>query len=80
MREIDISKFKASCVAILNEVEKTQEPICITRRGKPIAQIGPPSRASKIADSMGCMIGSIQIVGDIVSPSTDESEWDALRS
>ena len=71
MREIDISKFKAACMAVLNEVEKSQEAICITRNGKIIAEIGPPSRSSKIADSLGAMVGTCEILGDIVSPSTD---------
>ena len=79
MREIAISKFKATCLAVLDEVDKTHEPIRITRQGKTIAEIGPPSRASKIADSFGAMAGTCQILGDIVGPSTDEDEWDALR-
>ena len=79
MREIAISKFKATCLAVLDEVDKTHESIRITRRGKPIAQIVPSTASSKIVDAMGCMIGRIQILGDIVSPSTNESEWEALR-
>ena len=79
MRDIAISKFKATCLAVLDEVDKTHQPIRITRRGKPIAEIGPPAPSSKIADAVGCMIGRIKILGDIVSPSTDEREWDALR-
>ena len=79
MREITISKFKVTCLAVLDEVDKTHEPMRITRRGKPIAEIGPPLFGSKNAAWFGSMVGTCEFPGDIVSPSTQESEWDALR-
>ena len=79
MREIPVSKFKATCLAVLDEVAKTQEPFRITRRGKTIAEIGPPSRSSKIADSFGAMVGTSEILGDIVSPITPLEDWESLK-
>ena len=43
MEEIPISKFKANCAALLEQVRKTKKPLRITRRGKPVAEILPPS-------------------------------------
>jgi len=51
MEEIAISKFKATCLAVLEKVKKTGQPILVTRFGHPVAQITPPApakRASKI--------------------------------
>jgi len=79
MEEIAISEFKAKCLAILNRVQKTRQPIRITRHGKPVAEVVPPSPVVDRATLMGSMRDSIQILGDIVSPVVDEDEWEALR-
>jgi prevent-host-death family protein len=78
MREVAISEFKAKCLALLAQVQKTKHPIRITRFGKPVAEVIPPSvRASE--NWMGSMKDKIEILGDIVSPANDESDWEALR-
>jgi prevent-host-death family protein len=43
MKEIAISEFKAKCLAILEQVNKTKHPVLITRFGKPVAEVVPPS-------------------------------------
>lgn len=43
MEEIAISKFKATCLAVLERVRRTNQPIRVTRFGKPVAEIIPPS-------------------------------------
>jgi antitoxin (DNA-binding transcriptional repressor) of toxin-antitoxin stability system len=48
MKEIAISKFKATCLAVLERVRKTGEPILVTRFGHPIAEINAPGVAKKI--------------------------------
>ena len=37
MEEIAISKFKATCLAVVERVRKTRKPIRITKFGKPVA-------------------------------------------
>jgi prevent-host-death family protein len=80
IEEIAISKFKATCLAILERVRKTHKPVRITRFGKPIANVVPPPAAVKPPGWMGSMAGSAQIKGNIIDPATDEQDWDALRS
>jgi prevent-host-death family protein len=79
MQEIAISEFKAKCLAILERVEKTKEPIRITRHGKPVAEVIPATPVMDRAAWIGSLRGTIEVLGDIVSPSTDEDEWEALR-
>ena len=80
MREVAISEFKAKCLAILERVEKTKEPIRITRHGKPVAEVVPATPPSvDRAALMGSMRDSIQILGDIISPVIDLDEIEALR-
>lgn len=78
MKEIAISEFKAKCLALLDQVQKTKTPLLITRFGKPIAEVIPPS-PKPVGDWIGSMRDCMKIVGDIVSPATDESEWEVLR-
>jgi prevent-host-death family protein len=79
MQEISISEFKAKCLAILAEVEKTKRPIRITRHGKPVAEVIPSKPVMDRAAFMGSMRDSIEILGDIISPVVDEDDWEALR-
>jgi len=79
MKEVAISEFKAKCLGILDEVQKTKKPIRVTRFGKPVAEVVPPSPDARQSDWIGSMRDEIKILGDIVSPASDESEWEVLR-
>ena len=43
MQEIAISEFKAKCLAVIERVRSTKKPIRITRVGKPVAEVVPPT-------------------------------------
>ena len=75
MEEMAISKFKATCLAVLERVRKTGEPILVTRFGHPIAEIVPPGTL-KTERRLGTMSGSGRIIGDIVGPVGDELSKD----
>jgi len=79
VEEIAISKFKAKCLALLEQVRKTKKPIRVTRFGKPVADVVPPTPAAESADWLGSMADTMEITGDIVSPVIEEAEWEALR-
>jgi hypothetical protein len=79
METIAISKFKATCLATLERVHKTRKPILVTRFGKPVAEVGPPSVAPRTGSWLGALAGTGHIAGDIVAPAADETEWNVLR-
>ena len=79
IREIAISKFKARCLSLLEEVSKTKTPLRVTRRGKAIADVIPTSSEAEERSWIGSMSGSIDIVGDIVSPVIDIEAIEALK-
>jgi prevent-host-death family protein len=78
MEEVAISEFKAKCLALLERVHKTRKPICITRHGTPVAEVVPPSSVQVRSAWIGSMKGSIEILGDIVSPANEPTEWEVL--
>ncbi len=79
MEEIAISKFKATCLAVLKRVQRTRKPILVTKFGKPVAEIAPPPPPLRHENWLGSMAGTGRILGDIVSPASDEKDWEALR-
>lgn len=74
MQEIAISKFKATCLAVLEDVRRTGIPVRVTRFGKPVAEIVPPTASSRKA-WFGCMRDSMEITGDIVGPVGAFEGW-----
>ena len=60
MREIAISEFKAKCLALLEQVRATKKPIRITRFGKPVAEVVPPTAVEDRAAWIGSMKGTIR--------------------
>lgn len=78
MREISVSKFKATCLAVLAEVRRTRRPIRVTRFGKPLAEIVPPS-ATPAPSWLGCMRDSTEVMGDIVGPIHAFDGWRARQ-
>ena len=74
MKEMPAGKFKAKCLAVMDEVQKTGEPVLITKHGKPVAKLVPAPTPSD--DIFGYMAGKVKIVGDIVSPIIPEEDWE----
>jgi prevent-host-death family protein len=82
MRRIAAGEFKAKCLAILDEVNATGEPVLVTKRGKPVARVEAPPResAQESPDSIfGCLRHMATITGDIVSSEFTEEEWERME-
>ena len=76
MITIGASEFKAKCLGLLDRV-RLGETIRITKRGKVVAEVRPPSEEKPSYSGPGAAIGEITIVGDIMSPL--DEDWEALR-
>jgi prevent-host-death family protein len=73
-QQIAAGEFKAKCLALLDEVEKTRKEIVITKRGRAVARVVPIDQETQI---FGRMKGTGRILGDIISPP--DEKWDALE-
>lgn len=78
MIEVSISQFKAKCLGLIEQVHQTRQPLRITRHGRPVAEVIPagPDRKRKF---LGDMVGTAEIVGDLVSPIIDLDEIEAYQ-
>lgn len=80
MRTMGAGEFKAKCLAILDEVNETGEPVIVTKRGKPVARV-ESCEASREAREKRSLLGfmrgmaTIPAEVDVVSAGFDENEW-----
>jgi len=67
---IPAGKFKAQCLALLDDVALTGKELVITKRGKPVAKVVPIDD-----EKPPSLLGSVLWEKDIVSPI--DEQWDA---
>jgi antitoxin (DNA-binding transcriptional repressor) of toxin-antitoxin stability system len=79
MESMAISKFKTTCLATLERVRKTGRPLRVTRFGKPIAEICPPTPVPTAKNWLGARRYTGRILGDIVGPTSDLVDWEVRR-
>ena len=72
---ISAAEFKAKCLEIMDIVERTGRSVIVTKRGRPVATLGPARLPRRSA--FGFMKGRIKILGDIQAPI--DAAWDAER-
>ncbi len=77
MRQMSAAQFKAKCLAVMDRVRATGEPVIVTKRGKPFVRVAPAPVAER--SPLGSLAGTFEITGDIVSPASDLSDWTVLR-
>jgi prevent-host-death family protein len=77
MRKMPAGKFKAECLAVIDEVSTKHETVVITKHGKPMAKLVPILKEDD--DIFDFMKGKIQITGDIVEPVIPLEEYESLR-
>ena len=77
MKTIAAGTFKATCLAVMDEVQSKREPVLITKNGKPVAQLVPINE--KQDDIFGFYSGKGKILGDIISPLVPLKDWSSLQ-
>lgn len=76
MRTIRASEFKAKCLAILDEVDRTGEPVTILKRGRPVARLVPPA-SGEGKYPQDSLRGTVKIHGDLLEPILPADAWEA---
>jgi prevent-host-death family protein len=70
--------FKARCLAVMNNVQATGEPVVITKRGAPVVQVVPV-----VTDEdrlFGFMAQDVKVVGDVESPVVPLKQWEIMKT
>ena len=71
-KHVPAGRFKAECLALLDEVAETGEPVVVTKRGRPVAEVVPVRPVKRPS-----LRGSVTVHGDIVAPLL--GPWDVDR-
>ncbi len=74
METLSVSKFKATCLSVLEDVKRQKKRVLITKRGKPIAEVIPVEHSKEGPQ----LKDTVLFVGDIVSPVAD-NDWEVLK-
>jgi prevent-host-death family protein len=64
-------KFKAECLAVLDRVAETGEPVVVTKRGRPVAEVVPVKTRMPRP-----LHGSVTTHGNIVGPVLGDWDFD----
>ncbi len=62
MRTIPAGRFKAQCLALLDEVATTGETIVVTKRGKPVARVGPVEQPASMVGSVVFLVADDELL------------------
>jgi antitoxin (DNA-binding transcriptional repressor) of toxin-antitoxin stability system len=60
-------------------VRRTGRPLRVTRFGKPVADVIPPSQPAAGSEWLGAMRGRGTLADDLVAPVEGPAAWDALK-
>ncbi len=75
MKTMAITEFKMHALQVIAEVAATREPVVVTKRGKPLAEIIPLAEKKS---SPGKLAKALVFEHDIVSPLGEEI-WNVCR-
>ena len=77
MKKMPISKFKATCLSLIDEVSREKKSIVITKHGKPVAEV-IPYQGSQTDETLEIPLkDTVVFMGDILSPVAEE-DWEVL--
>lgn len=63
MRKMAAAQFKAECLAVMDHVSQSGQPVVITKHGKPVVKVVPANQCED--DIFGALSGIAKITGDI---------------
>ncbi|MDQ2841939.1 MAG: type II toxin-antitoxin system prevent-host-death family antitoxin [Acidobacteriota bacterium] len=74
---VSVTEFKAKCIALLNDVAEHGGTITVTKRGRPLANVGPANRPPWKSPE-GTWSGKVKVLGDLLENNTSEL-WEVLH-
>jgi prevent-host-death family protein len=65
------SRFKAQCLALLDEVAETGESLVLTKRGRPVARVAPVQAPASLRGSVTFQVSDDELAAPL------PARWDA---
>ena len=64
-RQVNAARFKAECLALLDDVAATGQPIVVTKRGKPVARVVPIEEPPSLHGSVTYLVGEDELIASL---------------
>jgi prevent-host-death family protein len=79
-RVVSATEFKATCPALLDEIDRKGGTITVTKRGRPIATVGP-ARKQRYKSPEGMLKGKVEISEELLNVGLSDmsDQWEVLR-
>ncbi|MEX1140882.1 MAG: type II toxin-antitoxin system Phd/YefM family antitoxin [Thermoleophilaceae bacterium] len=71
---VPAGEFKAKCLKLLDEVAETGETIVVTKRGKPVARVGPLEPPPSLEGSVTYLVSDEELIEPVLDPLDAETE------
>ena len=76
VRTISAARFKAQCLALMDQVDRTGEEIIVTKRNRPVAKLAALGAGSSGHRAfVGRSQGMMEVRGDIASSGEKGEQW-----
>jgi prevent-host-death family protein len=75
---VTATEFKAKCLSLLDEIGKNGGTITVTKRGQPVATVGPVKKR-KFPSSRGILRGKVPISDELLNAGLSDPREDARR-
>lgn len=73
MQKMAAAQFKAQCLAVMDHVSQSGDPVVITKHGKPVVKLVPANEGED--EIFGALAGIARITGDIEN-TVPASDWE----
>ena len=78
METINASDLEARCLVILDRVQATGERIVILKRGRPVAELRPLTRA-ETGYPQSELRGTVTILDELIAPAVPPEHWESVE-
>ena len=72
------TEFKAKCLALLDDIDHQGGTVTVTKRGRPVALVGPVRSRRLWKSPEGLWAGKVHIPDEVLTADVSEL-WEALR-
>ena len=76
-RTVNVTEFKAKCLSLLDEIGKRGGTITITKRGRPMATVGPAKQPAWKSPE-GALVGKVIIPEGLLEADLSDL-WECVR-
>jgi prevent-host-death family protein len=77
-RVVSVTEFKAKCLALLDEIDHQGGTFTVTKRGRPMAMVGPVGKRRRWKSSEGLWAGKVDISEEQLTAAKSEL-WGAFQ-